>query len=180
MTGLEALFFGAPAIAATATAPAVAATSGLIGTAGSFALAPALMTAGTVAGGLGALSAGAAGSQAGKFNAQLAERDAIMAQQATAFELRSQRKRAQQFLGSERAKIGASGVNLEGSPLLTQSENAYELELDDLATQYSGSVAEARARSQAAQARMQGAAARRGGYFGAGTTLLTGVGKRMV
>lgn len=174
MTGLEGLFLG------SAASGGAAATGGLFGSGGVFSLGSTLSTLGTAAGAVGSLSAGAAGASAGKFNAQLAERDAIMAQQATAFELRSQRKRAQQFLGSERAKIGASGVNLEGSPLLTQSENAYELELDDLATQYSGSVAEARARSQAAQARMQGAAARRGGYFGAGTTLLTGVGKRMV
>lgn len=144
------------------------------------ALAPALpyfQAAGALFSAFGALQQGAQQSAALRYNAAVAENDALAVRQSAEFEARNTRRRAQAMMAQNRAASGASGVTMEGSPLLAMSESNYEAELDALAIEYSGSIAEARAKSQAAVDRMQSAQASRAGYFGAGSALLTGASK---
>lgn len=122
-----------------------------------------------------AVMQGQQASRAAKYNARVAENNAIAARQTAEFEEARQRQRASRVLASQRAALGASGVALEGSPLLAMADSAEQAELDALAIRYSGSVEEARHKSQAAADRLQASAARRAGYFGAATSLLRGM-----
>jgi len=139
---------------------------------------PWIGTAAAVAGGVasaaGSLSAGQSQSNMAKYNAAVSEREAAQAREAAKFEEARNRKASESLLSSQRAAFAKGGVTSEGSPLLVQAETAEEAEIDALALRYSGSVAEARAKSQAALDRMQGRAAKTTGYIGAGSSLLSG------
>jgi len=129
---------------------------------------------GSVVGAAGAISQGQATANMARYNAQVAENEAVAARQQAAYEEERQRERAARLKSSTRAAIAKSGLDLEGSPLAVMEDTAVGAELDALAIRYSGSVAEARARSQAAMDRMQGQAAKTASYFSAGASLLNG------
>ena len=61
------------------------------------------------------------------YNAKVAQREAEAERAATAFELAQQKRRGKILLGKQRAMIGASGVEMEGSPLLVAEDTAAEL-----------------------------------------------------
>ena len=139
-------------------------------------LADAFAVGGALIGATGAIQSGNAARDAAEFNAQLAEREAVLSREVAAAEAEKQRRRARAVLGRQAAGFAAGGTTFEGSPLLVMSETAAESELDALAIQFAGSTAAVRARSEAAQQRLQGRNLQRGGFFEAGSTLLTGAG----
>lgn len=139
-----------------------------------------LLIGSAVAQGLGLISQGFAAKQQADFQAQIFERDAVLAKQAAEFEETRLREATRKLLGAQQAATGASGATTEGQFLLVQVETAEDAELDALAIRFSGSVAEVRARSSAALSRLQGRAARAAGFIGAGTSLLTGVTRASV
>jgi len=145
--------------AATAT---TAATTGLIGTAGSFALAPTLTTLGTAALVSGAMKQGQSQSQAANFNAETAKQEAVV-QEAV------QRQEAKRTLGTIRANIAKSGAAFEGTPLMVLAESAANAEIDALNTAWS-------ADRETALYKMRAREARETSYYRAGTSLLTGLG----
>lgn len=157
MSFLPTLAFGT---AATSTA---AATTGLFGAGGSFALGTTLSTIGTAAGIAGAVGAGRAEGAAADFNAQSA------AQEAQARE-NAQRAQAQRQLGMIRANVSKSGATMEGTPLAVLSESAANAEIDALNTRYSG-------QRESALYSARGQNARTAGYMRAGTSLLSSAGK---
>lgn len=126
--------------------------------------APALPWLIAAAGGLQAatqLYQGNAAAAMGEYNATVARQEARYAEATS-------RDRARRILGAGRAAVGASGVQLEGSPLDVLAQSAAEAEMDALAIRRSG-------QAQAAAYRYQGRQAQLAGYFGAaGTALLTG------
>ena len=126
---------------------------------------------------VGQIQQGAMAQSMHEYNAQVQEIEAQNAQNASEYEERLHRERGKRLLSSQRTDIAASGLGLEGSSLLAIEESAVEIEKDALAIRYSGSVAAARARSQAAADRMQGRAAKTAGMWGAGKSLLTGASK---
>lgn len=135
-----------------------------------------------VVGAAGTLQAGAAQAEAAEFNARVSEQEAQRARQAAAFEEQRLRDAARRVAGAQRAAIGASGIGFEGSPLLVMADTAEEAELDALAIRFSGSTAEARAKSQAALDRLQARQARTAGFFQAGASILggaTGIAKTL-
>lgn len=138
---------------------------------------PFIMAAAAGAQAISSISQGNAQSNMAKYNAAVSEREARQAKEAAKFEESRNRQAAESLLSSQRAAYAKGGVTSEGSPLLVQAETAEEAEIDALALRYSGSVAEARAKSQAALDRMQGKAAKTAGYLGAGTSLLKGASK---
>jgi len=111
-----------------------------------------------------------------EYNARVEERRAEQTKRVADLEEARQRNRVAKVLASQRAAIAASGLDLEGSPLLVMEETAAEGELDALLIRHSGSVQEAQALSQAAADRMAGRAAKARGATRAVSTLLTGVG----
>lgn len=124
-----------------------------------------------------AVSAVASGKQQAdiaEINAKQAENQALSIQQQAQLETENHRRRVRQTLSAQRAAIGASGVALEGSPLLALEETASEGEFDALTIRYSSQVGEAQARSRAAAERMQASGFRTNGYMSAASTLLYG------
>ena len=157
MSFLPALAFGVEAGAG------VAATTGLFGAGGSFALGTTLSTVGTAVGALGAIQGGKAEASSAQFNADSARQEAASREAA-------QRSAAQRQLGSIRAGVSKSGATMEGTPLAVLSESAANAEIDALNTRYSG-------QREAALYEARGKNARTAGYMRAGTSLLSSAGK---
>ncbi|KKM85052.1 hypothetical protein LCGC14_1292960, partial [marine sediment metagenome] len=61
------------------------------------------------------------------YNSKVAKREAEIERQATTEDIRQQRKRAATLLARQRSLIGASGLQMEGSPLLVAEDTAAEL-----------------------------------------------------
>jgi len=109
-----------------------------------------------------------------EYNAAVAERDAQAAKQNAEYEAGIKRKATEKLLGRQRALYGKAGVTLEGSPLLLMSETATEGEMDALMIERGGTLQAQRYQTEATLSRMKGASAKKAGYYGAGSTLLTG------
>ena len=137
-------------------------------------LAMGAMAAGAMVSAAGSIAQGQAASEMADYNAQVAENEAASARIQAGYEEGRQREHADRVRSAARAAIAKSGVDLEGSPRLGMVDNAVYAEIDALAIRNSGTVAEARARSQAGLDRMQGRAAVTGSYYGAGASLLGG------
>lgn len=122
----------------------------------------------------GAVYAGDQQRKAANQNADIAEQNAIAAQNKAAYDETRHREGVRKLLSAQRALYGKSGVDMEGSPLLVMEDTAGQGELDALAIRYGGDIAAARDRSAANLSRMQGGAAQTASYFQAGSTLLSG------
>jgi hypothetical protein len=157
MAFLPALLFGSAATATTA------ATTGLFGAGGSFALGTTLGTVGTGLGVIGAIQGGKAEAGAAQYNADAARAEAQSRETA-------QRAAAQRQLASIRAGVAKSGAMMAGTPLAVLSESAANAEIDALNTRYSG-------QREAALYESRGRNARTAGYLRAGTSLLSSAGK---
>ena len=157
MSFLPALLVGVEASAG------VAATTGLFGSAGQFALGTTLGTVGTAVGALGAIQGGKAEASSAQFNADAARQEAASREAA-------QRAQAQRQLGAIRAGVSKSGATMEGTPLAVLSESAANAEIDALNTRYSG-------QREAALYESRGRNAKTAGYMRAGTSLLSSAGR---
>jgi hypothetical protein len=156
--------FMAPLALGTAgVAGGAAATAGLFGAGGAFALSQTLATVGAGLGVVGALRAGQAGQQAAAYNAESARMEGAMREAA-------QRQQAGRQLSSIRAGISKSGARIEGTPLMVLAESAANAEIDALNTRFS-------ADREIGLQRMRGQEARRAAYWNAGTSLLTGLSR---
>ena len=114
-----------------------------------------------------------------QYNAAVAERDAVAAQQSAEYDASQKRKETEKLLGRQRALYGKAGVTLEGSPLLLMEETASEGELDALMIEREGKLKAGNYQSEAALSRMKGSSAQKAGYYGAGSSLLTGASSAM-
>lgn len=155
----EAVMLGTAAVAATETAPAVAATSGLIGTGG---MVSPWFTIGTSVAGLGLSAVGAvqqteaanaaadAQSKIAANNAQIAENEARYAEGVADKNAQVKRRQTAQLIGTQRAAMGASGAVVdEGSFMDITLDTAQQGELDAMALLDEGDRAAWRARSNA-------------------------------
>lgn len=102
-------------------------------------------------------------AQQAEIIAQMAEQDAALARQATAFNVRQQRTAFAMAQGTTRAAIGASGVSFEGTPMSILAEQAYQAGLEIWKTQFTGQLAERSASARAQEARFQAEMFRYGG-----------------
>lgn len=112
-----------------------------------------------------------------EYNARVKEADGLAARQSAEFEEMQHRLNFDRFRGEQTVSLFAGGGTMEGSPLLAMEENAANAELDAMAIRRSGTIAESRAKSEAALNRMQGAAAMQAGSYQAVGTLLGGLAK---
>lgn len=148
-----------------------------------------LMIASTTLAGVGAIQQGNAANAAGKYNAQVAEMNATLADRRAKDALErgaveEQQKRAQvaQLQGRQRAAMAANGVDLTfGSPLDTLVDTAVLGDLDALTIRqnsareaYDFRVQGVNSRADAGLSRASGRAAQTGGYLAAGGTVLGG------
>ena len=141
-------------------------------------------TAVSVGGGLMAANAqaqqGRQMQQAENYNAAVARQTAEATRVAGQFEVDKQRRENARFLGTQRARMAASGVTFSGSPLDVMSDTIADQEMDIAALRYNTEIGAGRAMSQAGYSDFlgksyakQGAIAGNESLFKAGTTLLT-------
>ena len=138
-----------------------------------------------------AVTAGRQASATGKFNQQIQERNAVVAEQeAQAIEQRTIYDIAQfdrkfaALQGQTKTAVLKSGAELSGSGLRILRANAEQAEIEKDMIEYNSKIGQSRAYEQANFARMQGDIARQqarsaefGFYAQAGQSLLTGFGE---
>ena len=115
------------------------------------------------------------------YNSKIAKREADIERQATAEDVRQQRKRAKTLLSRQRALIGKSGLQLEGSPLLVAEDTAAELAKEEVNIQLRGTRRALSFESQsildiskASAAKQRAKGFGRAALIGAGSTILQG------
>jgi len=95
-----------------------------------------------------------------KYNAKVAENDAIAAEQRSKFESEKQQRRAKIMQGRLANGLAGNGGDLtEGSPLSLLAESAYNAEVDRQVIIYEGAVSASRSRARAEGERAAGRAA---------------------
>lgn len=133
-----------------------------------------LAALGTGVSAISAIQQGQAQSDAAKYNAQVAENNAIAARQKATFDEQMRREQLARVQAQARANIGKGGGEFTGSALDIMAENAAAAELDALAIRYGGETRATGLQAQAVVDRSQADSARVGGYFGAGAKILSG------
>ena len=121
----------------------------------------------------GATYAAVQSSAASDRQAKFATQQAEVAKAAAAAEAADARRKARYLLGKEAAAAGASGVRLEGSPLLVMLDSAAESELEAQRKLYAGELQGAGYSARADEYRSAGRSAAIGYGIRAGSTLLT-------
>ena len=129
--------------------------------------------AGTALSVVGSINQAKGAKQMGKYNAQIAENQAIAAQQKATFDLKQQQRQAAQFKGTQRAQMSATGGELLDMGDVADM-TATDLELEALGIRYGGQMAQTAAQQRGTLARMEGSMAARKARNEAGSTLLTG------
>lgn len=137
-------------------------------------LLPYLAAAGSVVSAVGAVSQGNAADAAGRYNAQLAQQNAVLSRKQAREEERRFRVDTSKRIGAMRAAYGATGVTMDGSPMDVLESSLYTSELDALTIREGGRASAAAYESEATLARLQGRSARRAGYISAASELLRG------
>lgn len=136
---------------------------------------PALIAslAGTAVSAVGAIQQGNAAKAAADYNAQIAERNAVIARQQGAAAAAKQEREGRIRMGMARASAGGSGVTLDSFGDLLQ-DSAKQEELDRLTILYNADLQAQSGELSAAGERASGAAAQKAGYIGAAGSLLKG------
>lgn len=151
-----------------------------------------LTLASTLIGAAGQVQQGQAASQAARYNAQVQEMNATLADRRArdaiargAVEEQRKRQEVQQVLGRQQAAMAANGVDLSfGSPLDLITDTAVMGELDALTIRsnayresYDFQVDAVNQRAGAGLTRMQGRNAETAGWLNAAGTVIGGAGK---
>lgn len=160
-----------------ATAAGAAATSGLFGAAGAFGIWQTMSTIGAVMGAAGALSSAASQRASLNFQSQVQQQQARRARAIGRLNARRIRMENARLAGLQRAQLAGTGADPStGSALLLQSEFAEDAEFEALLARAGADTRAARLETQSTLSRFGGRAARRAGFFTAGTRLLKGFG----
>lgn len=130
----------------------------------------------TVASTAGSIYASQRAADAEEYQADVARVQGQQAQMAAEAEAQDRRRRSRYLLGQQLAAAGASGVQLEGSPLLAMVDSGVQEDLERRRILYKGYLQAQGARSDAALAEYQASSLRTAGYMKAGTSLLRGTG----
>jgi len=125
----------------------------------------------------GSIKAGKDQKAAAEYNAQVDEQNAIAATNKAAYDESIHRDKVKRLLSEQKAIIGASGVDISGSPLLATIDTIEKGELDALAIRYGGEVESQQYTSSATASRLEGQAASTASKYKAGSTLLSGASK---
>lgn len=137
-------------------------------------MAQAMLIAAVATMAVGQIVQGRNAARMAEMEAAFAESEAQRVREAAGFEERRLRSEADDLSAAQRMGFLASGVELEGTPLLVLADTREEVELDAMALRSTASASEARAMASGAISRQRGRAAQISGYFNAGSTLLSG------
>jgi hypothetical protein len=136
-----------------------------------------VMAAATAVTAYGQYQQGQAQERAYNYQAAVQERNAQIAKQNADYDAQRQSSRLRRAIGSQRAAVLASGIQMEGTALELQQDTVQQGEMDRLAILYGGEINYQSARSEAELARMQGKAAGQAGTTAAFGTVLGGFGQ---
>lgn len=112
-----------------------------------------------------------------EYNAKVAEQEATMKRQQTAFNEGIQREQDLRKRASMRAAVLSRGVTSEGSPILAEADQAAQDEITALAIRYGGEVEATQAESKAQGYRYQAGVLRQAGKNKANAQLISGLGQ---
>lgn len=129
---------------------------------------------GLISAGLSAVSAISSANQqkaASKYNAKVAENQAIAARQQAGANAEMQRRSSEKKIGSMQASYAASGVSIEGSALDILEESARNAEMDRQNILYGGELRAIGSEGTAMLEKSQGANAQTSGYLSAAGSL---------
>ena len=113
-------------------------------------------------------------AQAYEASARAAEQQAQAQRKKGEYQAGVIRDKGQSVLSTQRARYGASGVAMTGTPLEVALSTTRDVEMDALMARYNAEVDARRSEGQASIYRSQASAASRAGTIGAVGTLLTG------
>lgn len=125
---------------------------------------------------MGQMQAGQSQSEWYAYNAEVARQNAIAAKQSAEYDATRKREEGATLMAKQRTLYAKSGVSLEGSPTDVILGTAEDVEMDAMAIIRKGLITSQQYESQAALSEMSGSAAEKASYYGAGSTLLTGIG----
>lgn len=141
-------------------------------------------TAALVLGGLGSavsavgsIAQGNAAANADAYNAAVQRQQAQEAKDAAAAESQDYTRDNMRKVASAEAARGATGVTMTGSPLLVDEDTVREVALGASRIGYQGALQANRYSSAADLSQMRESSDRTAGYIGAGSSLLSGLGK---
>lgn len=120
---------------------------------------------------------GQSAKQAAKFNARVQENEAKRIEMEGRESLRRKRQENRSRIGAARARLGMSGVTMEGSPLEVMADAAGKLELEALEESRQSKAQSQRLRTQAGITLWEGKQQARAGNIGAGATILSGAAR---
>lgn len=109
-----------------------------------------------------------------EYNAQVQANQAKQEEWAAAYDADMLRERGRKFRATQRTKYAASGVTMEGSPLLVLEDTARQIGRDVVMTRYGGQRRAGYYRSQSGLSLFKGREAMQAGRIGAGKSLLSG------
>lgn len=139
---------------------------------------PMVIMAGAAISAMGAIAQGNAAKSAANYNAQINERDAVVALDQSRQDAYRVRLQGQQAQGSLLAGYGAAGVSTdEGSPLDVLRMSAANAKLDEETVRYKGRLKATGYYSEAALNRYSGETAQTQSRYRAASELLTGIGR---
>lgn len=137
-----------------------------------------LAVAGTAMTAIGQIRQGQAAKAAADYNAQVANNNAIVAEQQSQSQAMVQGRRAMMQNGGLLANMAANGIEVgEGSPIDILSQSAANAEMDRQNIIYNGRVKAQSLRNQAQLDTFQGETAQSNGFMSAAGTLLSGGSK---
>lgn len=144
------------------------------------ALGPALMLGSAALSAVGSIAGGQAQARASAYNAAQIENQGREEREAAGFAAADERRRTEGAQSQARSLLAASGVDLGfGTALLAQEDLASEDALRRERIRAGGERSMRRRQGQSAIERSSGQSARRAGFFGAGTSLLSGAFQAM-
>lgn len=136
--------------------------------------AAALAGAGALSTMAGAQQQGAAGQAAAQYNYQTNQYNAQIAIQQAKDEEAKLRVSARKTIGAARANYGASGVQMEGSPLDVLEESAANAEMDALSVRHRGELKAWSYKANAGLNLLEGESAKAASQIGVTSALLGG------
>jgi hypothetical protein len=123
---------------------------------------------------VGSIVSGVSQNAQAKSQARYAKANAGLAEQQGQSQAQVIREKARRLSGQNRAMIGASGVDLAGSFLDALADSDIDAELDAQTALWNGKLEARNYRAQAKASKAAGSSALVGGFFGAGTSAMSG------
>lgn len=136
-----------------------------------------LLAASTAIGAVSAISQGNAAAAADRYNAQMADQNAVAAQQQAEASAAIQKEQSRKAIGASVAAYGGSGFTVEGTPLDILANSASTAERDRQNILYKGQLQAAGYQSQAELDRASASNAETSGYMSAAGILVGGGAK---